>query len=175
MDVIAPLKALLEAARAAELGFQRAAGVVTRSRLRGFLARCAEPQTRFAAELERELRRVAPDAGELTGIVRSLHAGWERLAPALAQREESAVVAAVERGAAGTLDAYEAALAAPIPPGVLRLVEGRRRGLGETRRRLGLLGLRRRSARRRPAGGALSPGTPPATAPRPRRGRTSEV
>jgi uncharacterized protein (TIGR02284 family) len=146
MEIADTLKALTETARAAELGFRRAAEAAANPDVHALFEGYADQHARFAAELERELHRVVPDAGQLTGIVRALRGGWESLEPAVERADPAAVLPAVARGIAATVRGYEAALDRGLPPEVRLLVEAQLVHVRDARDRVDDLAWRRPAA-----------------------------
>lgn len=135
-EVITTLNELAEISRDGEKGFMVAAEDVENPNLRDLFrtaaARCAEG----AKELESKIVSLGGEpssGGSMTGAV---HRAWTNLKAALASRSEKAVLEEVERGEDAAKDAYQQAIAQPLPAEIKSLIERQYQGVKENHDRV---------------------------------------
>jgi len=135
-EVITTLNELAEISRDGEKGFLVAAEDVENPNLKDLFrtaaARCAEG----AKELESKIVSLGGEpssGGSMTGAV---HRTWTNLKAALASRSEKAVLEEVERGEDAAKDAYQQAIAQPLPAEVKSMIERQYQGVKENHDRV---------------------------------------
>ena len=122
----------------ADGGFRRAAAAVIAADTKALLLQCAAERRQFASMLRLELRRAGEEepAEASSGTPAQQWSALDRVP----QRDEHAVMTAVEAEDTSALDAYRAALETPSLPADLRaLVQLQYRRIAEVHQRLGAL------------------------------------
>ena len=79
-------------------------------------------RARFAAELQREVRRLGGEPEETGSTAAVLHRGWMSIKSAVTGEDEGAVISECERGEDSAVDAYEEALKTDLPNDVKEIV-----------------------------------------------------
>lgn len=135
-EVISTLNELAEISRDGEQGFLAAAEDVQNPTLKAVFrtaaARCAEG----ARELESKIVSLGGEpvaGGSMTG---AMHRVWTNLKAAMTGRSERAVLEEVERGEDAAKDAYQHAIAQPLPPEIRSLVQRQYQGVKENHDRV---------------------------------------
>ncbi|MFO1125654.1 MAG: PA2169 family four-helix-bundle protein [Methylocystis sp.] len=135
-DVITTLNELVEISRDGEQGFLAAAEDVQnptlKSVFRAAAARCGEG----ARELESKIVSLGGEPARGGSMTGAMHRAWTNLKAALASRSERAVLEEVERGEDAAKDAYQQAIAQPLPPEIRSVVQRQYQGVKENHDRV---------------------------------------
>ena len=121
--VILTLNHLIKTCKDGQRGFQTAADGVKNSELKMLFHRYSQQRGRFVAELQQEVSRHGGDPAQSGSVAASLHHGWMNIVATVAGRDESAIIAEVERGEDAALKAYSEALRGELPADIRPLVE----------------------------------------------------
>jgi uncharacterized protein (TIGR02284 family) len=123
---VSVIERLIATCKDGEDGYREAAMRVRDSVLKVFLEEQSAARGRFARELREEISRISSVAsqGSRAGAV---HRGWIGL-QAILGRGDEAILSSVQQGERSALDAYDAALAAALPPQFEQIV--RRQAVG---------------------------------------------
>jgi uncharacterized protein (TIGR02284 family) len=122
-DGVTTLNELIAACRDREEGYRTAAEGVRAPELKELFHAYKRQSAGFVAELQREVRRLGGepvDHGSLSG--RALR-GWLNLKAMVTGGDAATIIAECEAGEGAASEAYERALAQPLPPEVRALVE----------------------------------------------------
>jgi uncharacterized protein (TIGR02284 family) len=121
---VSALDDLIKTCKDGESGFRAAAEAVSDSNLRHLFESYAQQRAEFAAELQRELRRLADDEPADSGHASAaLHRGWIDVKATLTGRDEAAIIAECERGEDVAVQAFRKALDSELPSEIRVLVE----------------------------------------------------
>ena len=120
---VSTLNDLIKACKDGENGFRAAAEIVSDSNLRHLFESYAQQRAEFAAELQREVRRLADDPAESEHASAALHRGWMDVKATLTGRDEAAIIAECERGEDAAVKAFRKGLDSDLPSGIRVLVE----------------------------------------------------
>ena len=135
-ELINTLNELAEISRDGEQGFLAAAEDVQNPTLKHVLrtaaARCAEG----AKELESKIVSLGGDPSRSGSMTGAMHRAWTNLKSALTSRSERAVLEEVERGEDAAKDAYQQAIAQPLPPEIRSMVQRQYQGVKENHDRV---------------------------------------
>lgn len=135
-EVITTLNELAEISRDGEQGFLAAAEDVENPTLKAVFrtaaARCAEG----ARELESKIVSLGGEPSKSGSMTGAMHRAWTNLKAALASRSELAVLEEVERGEDAAKDAYQQAIAQPLPPEIRSMVQRQYQGVKENHDRV---------------------------------------
>ena len=128
-QTIATLNNLIETLKDGKDGFEAAAADVKDLTVRAVFQEFSTQRSRFAGELQGEVRRLGGDPEKTGSTVASLHRGWISLKSALGGGEKS-ILAEAERGEDAAVKSFENALKEKLPPDVASVV---RRQYGEVK------------------------------------------
>lgn len=135
-EVISTLNELAEISRDGEQGFLAAAEDVQSPTLKAVFrtaaARCAEG----ARELESKIITLGGEPSRGGSMTSAMHRAWTNMKAALSSRSERAVLEEVERGEDAAKDAYQQAIAQPLPPEIRSLVQRQYQGVKENHDRV---------------------------------------
>ncbi len=135
-EVIETLNDLAEISRDGEKGFLAAAEDVQDPQLKAIFrsaaARCAEG----ARELESKIVSLGGETSESGSVTGAVHRAWTNLKATLTDRTERAVLEEVERGEDAAKEAYEHAIAQPMPPEIRTIVQRQYQGVKENHDRV---------------------------------------
>lgn len=135
-EVISTLSELAEISRDGEQGFLAAAEDVQNPTLKAVFrtaaARCAEG----ARELETKIVSLGGEPSRGGSMTGAMHRAWTNLKAAMTSRSERAVLEEVERGEEAAKDAYQQAIAQPLPPDIRSIVQRQYQGVKENRDRV---------------------------------------
>lgn len=135
-EVIETLNDLAEISRDGEKGFLAAAEDVQDPKLKAIFrsaaARCAEG----ARELESKIVSLGGETSESGSVTGAVHRAWTNLKATLTDRTERAVLEEVERGEDAAKEAYEHAIAQPVPPEIRTIIQRQYQGVKENHDRV---------------------------------------
>jgi uncharacterized protein (TIGR02284 family) len=146
-EVYSTLNDLIETCQDGEQGFRAAADGTRNQKTREIFLEYARERSRFAGELQMlitEMGGRARKAGSMAGV---LHRGWMNLKEAVANNNEAAIIAEVERGEDAAVEAYRKALARDLPPDVQEVVDRQYRDVLATHERIRSMEVRAQGGR----------------------------
>ena len=108
--MISTLQQLRETTKDGENGFQAAAEDCTDANLKQLFLNLSRERGKFAAELTGLLGKAGSSGKESGSLAGWAHRGWTNLKPALATREDAAVLEECERGEDSAVKQYQEAL-----------------------------------------------------------------
>jgi uncharacterized protein (TIGR02284 family) len=118
------LNDLIQTCKDGENGFRAAAEAVADTNLRHLFESYAQQRGEFAAELQREVRRLAEDPPAASGhATAALHRGLMDIKASLTGRDEATIIAECERGEDAAVKMYRKALDSDLPTDIRVLVE----------------------------------------------------
>jgi uncharacterized protein (TIGR02284 family) len=120
--VISTLNNLIETCKDGEQGFRTAADGVRSSDLKTLFHTYAQQRSRFAAELQSEVRRLGGDPERTGSTVGALHRGWIDIKSAVTGRDDNSIIAECERGEDSAVRNYEDALREHLPSDIQSIV-----------------------------------------------------
>lgn len=136
IEVIETLNELAEISRDGEQGFLAAAEDVQDPKLktmfRSAAARCAEG----AKELEAKIVGLGGEPSQGGSVTGTVHRAWTNLKAVVTGRSERAVLEEVERGEDAAKEAYEHAIAQPVPPEIRSIIQRQYQGVKENHDRV---------------------------------------
>jgi uncharacterized protein (TIGR02284 family) len=122
-EVASTLDRLVQTCLDGEKGFRAAAGDISDVNLRRLFESYAQQRAEFAAELQQELRRLGRDPSDSGHTSAALHRGLMEVKAAVSGRNEGTIISECERGEDVALEAYQAALGAPLSDELRGIVE----------------------------------------------------
>ncbi len=135
-EVISSLNELAEISHDGEQGFLAAAEDVQNPTLKSVLrtaaARCAEG----AGELDSKIVSLGGEPSRGGSTTGAMHRAWTNLKAALTNRSERAVLEEVEPGEDAAKDAYQQAIAQPLPSEIRSMVQRQYQGVKENHDRV---------------------------------------
>jgi len=120
---VTTLDDLIKTCKDGENGFRAAAEAVSDSNLRHLFESYAQQRAEFAAELQREVRRLADEPADSGHASAAMHRGWMDVKATLTGRDDPAIIAECERGEDVAVKAFRKALDAELPSEIQVLVE----------------------------------------------------
>lgn len=115
---IATLNHLIAISHDGAEGFRRSAEAIGDPQIKEIFERAARRCDQGAAELQRKVRKFGGRPEEIGTLSGAAHRSWLDLKAAITGRDEAAILAECERGEDFAKDAYEEALAGPLPPDI---------------------------------------------------------
>lgn len=117
------LETLITTCRDGENGFREGAENLKDPQLKSFFLEQSQQRARFAAELENELQRLAPDRtpSEKGSVAGQMHRGWMDLKEKLGAGDEG-ILSSAEAGEDRAKEAYEKALREPLAENIKAMV-----------------------------------------------------
>lgn len=99
-DTISTLNGLIETCKDGQEGFRLASEAVTNDEdLKAFLFSCSLQRSKFAGELQAELKALGEsDPTDRSTVTAALHRGWINLMSAVTSKDDHAILAECERG-----------------------------------------------------------------------------
>ena len=122
-DVVSTLNNLIETCKDGENGFRTAVDGIQKSDLRSLFNSYAQQRAQFAAELQAEVRRLGGDPEQTGSVAATLHRGWINIKSTVTGMDETAVLAACERGEDPAVKNYEEAMRENLPANVQTVVQ----------------------------------------------------
>jgi uncharacterized protein (TIGR02284 family) len=122
-STVSTLNSLIQTSRDGENGFRAAAASVADSNLQHLFESYAQQRAEFAAELQREVRRLAEDPADSGHAAAALHRSWMDIKAALTGQDDAAIIAECERGEDAAVGAYRKGLDTELPTDTRVLVE----------------------------------------------------
>lgn len=116
------LEDLIEINNDGRHGYQTAADDIDNPAYKTLFLQYAQQRAQFSAELEREANLLGrdPDAGE--SVLGAIHRGWINIKSAFTNGGSEAILAECQTGDKAALEAYEDALAQPLPSNLENLI-----------------------------------------------------
>jgi uncharacterized protein (TIGR02284 family) len=144
--VIDVLDDLVETCRDGQKGYREAAEHVKDPELRTFFNQQSSERGRFVTELQSELRRLGEEEPEDSGSVAgALNHTWLDLKASLGGGD-TAILNSVEQGEDSAKEAYQEALAEPLPESVLLIIRRQSQSVIAAHDRVNMLRDRRKAA-----------------------------
>ena len=122
-STVSTLNSLIQTSRDGQNGFRAAAASVADSNLQHLFESYAQQRAEFAAELQREVRRLAEDPADSGHAAAALHRSWMDIKAGLTGHDDAAVIAECERGEDAAVRAYRKGLDTELPTDIRVLVE----------------------------------------------------
>jgi uncharacterized protein (TIGR02284 family) len=122
-STVSTLNSLIQTSKDGENGFRAAAASVVDSNLQHLFESYAQQRAEFAAELQREVRRLAEDPADSGHAAAALHRSWMDIKAGLTGHDEAAIIAECERGEDTAVRSYRTSLDAELPADIRVLVE----------------------------------------------------
>src|SRR5579862_2828381 len=114
-ETISCLNELIKTCKDGEEGFRTAVAGVQQFMLKEMFRTLSSQRAIFARELQSEVRSLGGTPESSAGANGTPKHGWNGIKNVVAEKDETAVVAACERGENSALDAYSAALKSDLP------------------------------------------------------------
>ena len=122
-DAVSTLNNLIETCKDGQNGFQTAADGVARGELKTLFHSYAQQRSKFAGELQNEVRRLGGDPEKAGSVAATLHRGWINIKSAVTGKDDNAVIAECERGEDSAVRNYQDALNSNLPENVRSIVQ----------------------------------------------------
>lgn len=106
-ETVNVLQNIIEKNYDAEKGYAKAMQDAKSPTLKAFLKKQAAQRSRFATEIDKELRRLGVDPKEKGSVAGTLHRAWIDIKSSLAGNEDEAVLEEVIRGEKASVDEYQ--------------------------------------------------------------------
>ncbi|HWE04335.1 MAG TPA: PA2169 family four-helix-bundle protein [Tepidisphaeraceae bacterium] len=121
-DTVSSLNELIETLQDGKQGFETAAAEVNDAAVKSEFEQFAQQRSRFAGELEAEVKQLGGDPDQNGSATGAVHRGWMSIKGALGAGEKS-ILAEAERGEDATVKSFEKAMSQTLPPGVASIVQ----------------------------------------------------
>ncbi|MGI8669829.1 MAG: PA2169 family four-helix-bundle protein [Aridibacter sp.] len=121
-NVISTLNNLIETCKDGQQGFKDAAEGVENSELKTLFFDLSQQRSKFAGELQQEVRSLGGDPEDAGSVSGSIHRGWINLKSAITGKDETAILNECERGEDAAKKAYKEALENDLPANVSQTV-----------------------------------------------------
>jgi uncharacterized protein (TIGR02284 family) len=123
LKVIAVLNHLIATCKDGESGYRAAKARVRDEKLKERFDAFGQERARFAAELQKEVRRLGDTAGKGGTFAATVHRGWMGIKSVVKGGDGHAVLVECERGEHAAAEHYREALEHDLPPALRTLVE----------------------------------------------------
>ena len=120
-EAISTLNTLIETLKDGKNGFETAAADMKDAKVKTIFLECARERSKLAGELQAEVTRMGGQPEQSGSVAASAHRGWINIKSALGGGEK-AILDEAERGEDVAVQAFEAALKAPMDPDASRIV-----------------------------------------------------
>ncbi len=120
-ETVSTLNNLIETLKDGKDGFETAAGDVKDAMVKTTFLEFAQQRSRFAGELQVEVKRLGGEAEQTGSTAAAAHRGWINLKSALGGGEK-AILSEAERGEDVSVKNFEKAMKANLPPDVAGVV-----------------------------------------------------
>ena len=124
-EIISTINSLIETLKDGQEGFRQAAEAVKDSGLKSLFSECSVERSRFAGELQDQLRQIADtEPADNSSVAGSMHRAWINLKAVATSGDDHAILAECERGEDSAVSEYKKAmetdLSSPLRETVLR-------------------------------------------------------
>ena len=114
-EIISTVNSLIETLKDGQEGFRQAAEAVKDSELKSLFAEYSMQRSRFAGELQQQLRGLGESEPEdSSSVAGSIHRAWINLKSAVTSGDDHAILAECERGEDSAVDEYKKAMNADL-------------------------------------------------------------
>jgi uncharacterized protein (TIGR02284 family) len=115
-EIISTLNSLIETLKDGQEGFRQASEAVKDSELKSLFNECSMERSKFAGELQDQVRQLGESEPETTSSVAgSVHRAWINLKSAITTQNDHAILAECERGEDSAVSEYKKAMEADLP------------------------------------------------------------
>ena len=133
---VSTLNRLIEVCRDGQQGFNTASEGIRDSELKTLFAQYSQQRRTFAAELEKEVKRLGGDVTNRGTVTGALHHGWNNIKTAVTGKDDGAIISEAERGEDIAKAAYQKALGTTLPAGIMSVVQRQSAQVKETHDRI---------------------------------------
>jgi uncharacterized protein (TIGR02284 family) len=114
-EIISTVNSLIETLKDGEEGFRQAAEAVKDSELKSLFNEFSMERSRFAGELQSQLRQLGePEPEDSSSVAGSMHRAWINLKSAVTSGDDHAILAECERGEDSAVNEYKKAMTADL-------------------------------------------------------------
>jgi uncharacterized protein (TIGR02284 family) len=114
-EIISTVNSLIETLKDGQEGFRQAAEAVKDSELKSLFSEFSMERSRFAGELQNQLRQLGePEPEESSSVAGSMHRAWINLKAAATSGDDHAILAECERGEDSAVNEYKKAMTADL-------------------------------------------------------------
>jgi uncharacterized protein (TIGR02284 family) len=114
-EIISTVNSLIETLKDGQEGFRQAAEAVKDSELKSLFSEFSIERSRFAGELQDQLRQIGePDPEDSSSVAGSMHRAWINLKAAATSGDDHAILAECERGEDSAVNEYKKAMTADL-------------------------------------------------------------
>ena len=114
-EIISTVNSLIETLKDGQEGFRQAAEAVKDSELKSLFAEYSMQRSRFAGELQQQLRGLGESEPEdSSSVAGSVHRAWINLKSAVTSGDDHAILAECERGEDSAVDEYKKAMSTDL-------------------------------------------------------------
>lgn len=114
-EIISTVNSLIETLKDGQEGFRQAADAVEDSELKSLFSEYSIERSRFAGELQDQLRQLGDSEPEdSSSVAGSLHRAWINLKSAVTSGDDHAILAECERGEDSAVSEYKKAMSADL-------------------------------------------------------------
>lgn len=122
-NVISTLNNLIETCKDGQNGFQTASADVKNTELKTLFSQYSQERSKFAGELQQEVRTLGGDPENMGSVAATLHRGWINIKSTVTGSDDTAVLNECERGEDSAVSNYKDALGETLPANVREVVE----------------------------------------------------
>jgi uncharacterized protein (TIGR02284 family) len=114
-EIISTVNSLIETLKDGQEGFRQAAEAVKDSGLKSLFSECSVERSRFAVELQDQLRQIGEaEPEDSSSVAGSVHRAWIDLKAAVTSGDDHAILAECERGEDSAVEEYKKAMDADL-------------------------------------------------------------
>ena len=114
-EIISTVNSLIETLKDGQEGFRQAAEAVKDSELKSLFSDYSLERSRFAGELQEELRQIGDaDPEDSSSVAGAMHRAWINLKAAATSGDDHAILAECERGEDSAISEYQKAMEADL-------------------------------------------------------------
>ena len=121
-DVIGKLNHLLGTLRDGEKGYREAADEAESAEYTSMFNEYAQQRARLSEELKAEIRQLGGDPDDSGSIAAAAHRAWANVRDAITGKDDTAIVAEVERGEDVAIDNYQNVMDENLPANIKTVV-----------------------------------------------------
>ena len=110
-EIISTVNSLIETLKDGQEGFRQAADAVKDSELKSLFAEYSTERSRFAGELQEQLRQIGDaEPEDSSSVAGSMHRAWLNLKAVVTSGDDHAILAECERGEDSAVSEYQKAM-----------------------------------------------------------------
>jgi uncharacterized protein (TIGR02284 family) len=114
-EIISTVNSLIETLKDGQEGFRQASEAVKDSELKSLFNRYSMERSKFAGELQNQLRQIGESEPETTSSAAgAMHRAWINLKSAITEGDDHAILAECERGEDSAVSEYKKAMEADL-------------------------------------------------------------